>query len=527
MEGKRMKLKFILLFVLIVVTGTYFPAVAQTEAEPFTLTILGTNDMHSYYAETPDKVDEGQTAVTGSIGYAKISAYKHQIAEENPVLLFDAGDALHGQVFATLLEGESIVWLMNEGGYDAMAPGNHDFNYGYQHLIDLGYMADFPILASDLIYADTGISVLPEYTIFSIDDQIKVGVFGLATPETRYKSSPENSEGLEFLDPYESAARMTAFLRPHVDLVVAISHLGLDAGSQFTSEGLAQAVPDIDIIVDGHSHTELPDGMTVGDTVIVQAGEHGRFIDRVDVVLQPGEARTDRCEVLSKTARLVSFEELMTLEPDPDVLEAANEMQDLISEVSNEVIGHTDIDLDGERETNRSRETNLGDLIAEAMLLETGADVAITNGGGIRASIPAGDITLGQVITTFPFGNYVVTIESSGQDLIDAMENGLSDYPELKGAFPQIAGMRVVFDPSKPAGSRVVELTVDGEPVDPEATYITATNNFMAIGGDEYTMFADNALLGEFSSFDEILADYLSIYGTKAVKIDGRISVTE
>ena len=130
----------------------------------------------------------------------------------------------------------------------------------------LGYMADFPILASDLIYADTGISVLPEYTIFSIDDQIKVGVFGLATPETRYKSSPENSEGLEFLDPYESAARMTAFLRPHVDLVVAISHLGLDAGSQFTSEGLAQAVPDIDIIVDGHSHTELPDGMTVGDT---------------------------------------------------------------------------------------------------------------------------------------------------------------------------------------------------------------------------------------------------------------------
>ena len=303
--------------------------------------------------------------------------------------------------------------------------------------------------------------------------------------------------------------------------------MGLDAGSEFTSEGLANAVPGIDVIIDAHSHTELPEGKLVGNTLIAQAGEHGRFIDQVEIELAAGEASTDRMTVVSKSAKLVTYEDLLNLEPDPDVLEINTEIEKQINEISSVVIGKTTVDLDGERETNRKQETNLGDLIAQAMLLETGADVAITNGGGIRASIPAGDVTLGQVITTFPFGNYVVTIEATGQDLIDAMENGLSDYPELKGAFPQIAGMRVVFDPSKPAGSRVVELTVDGKPVDPAATYVVATNNFMAIGGDEYTMFADNKLLGEYSAFDEILADYLATYGTEGLEVDGRISTVQ
>ena len=519
------KLKISVLLVLIVLASSFITAGAQ-ESDTVTLTILGTNDVHSYYADSPDSVEEGKTATTGSIGYAKVSAYKKQTAENGPVLLFDAGDATHGQVFATLMEGESIIWLMNEAGYDAMTPGNHDFNYGYEKLIDLDYMADFPIFASNLVYADTEMSVFSEYKIFTIDG-IKVGVFGITTPETLYKSSPINTEGLEFLDPYETGAWMEAFLRPHVDVVIALSHLGLDAGSEFTSEGLAKAAPNIDIIIDGHSHTELPTGMLVGDTLITQAGEHGRFIDQVEIVLKKGAARTDRMSVIFKSSKLITYEDLITLEPDPNIIEVTNEIQNAISVVSEEIIGQTGIDLDGERESNRSRETNLGDLITEAMLLETGADVAITNGGGIRASIPAGDITLGQVITTFPFGNYIVTIEATGQDLIDAMENGLSDYPELKGAFPQIAGMRVVFDPAEPAGSRVVELTIDGTPVDPAGTYVLATNDFMAIGGDQYTMFADNKLLGEFSAFDEVLANYLSLYGTDGLEPDGRISAVK
>ena len=522
--NKKILSVFLVLSVLLTVV---FSAGAQdTAAETVKLTILGTNDIHSYTADTPDKVAEGETAKTGSIGYAKIAAYKKQVAQNGPVLLFDSGDATHGQVIATLLEGESIIWLMNEAGYDAMTPGNHDFNYGYQKLIDFNYMADFPILSGNLVYADSQMSVLPEYTIFDVDG-IKVGVFGISTPETLYKSSPVNTEGLQFIDPYEAGKYYADFLRPHVDLVVCLSHLGLDAGSEFTSEGLANAVPGIDVIIDAHSHTELPEGKLVGNTLIAQAGEHGRFIDQVEIELAAGQASTDRMTVVSKSAKLITYGDLLNLEPDPDVLEINTEIEKQSNEISSVVIGKTTVDLDGERETNRKQETNLGDLIAQAMLLETGADVAITNGGGIRASIPAGDVTLGQVITTFPCGNYVVTIEATGQDLIDAMENGLSDDPELKGAFPQIAGMRVVFDPSKPAGSRVVEITVDGKPVDPAATYVVATNNFMAIGGDEYTMFADDKLLGEYSAFDEILADYLTTYGTEGLEVDGRISTVQ
>jgi 5'-nucleotidase/UDP-sugar diphosphatase len=367
---------------------------------------------------------------------------------------------------------------------------------------------------------------MPQYAIYNVGD-IKVGVFGVMTPETYYKSSPVNTEGLDITDPYEAGKKMSEFLRPHVDVVVALSHLGVDGGSEFVSTGLAEAAPEIDVIFDGHSHTLMEEPVIVGNTLIIQGGEHGRNISQVKVTLKLGESATDRMTIVSKEGSLVTYEALMETEPDADVLDMTTKIQAMMDEVASEIIGKTAVDLDGERETNRSQESNLGDLIAEAMLVETGADVALTNGGGIRASIPAGDITLGQVITTFPFGNYIVTIEATGQDLIDAMENGLSDYPELKGAFPQIAGMTVTFDPKQPAGSRVVELKVGGQPVDPAATYVLATNNFLAVGGDQYTMFADNPLLGEFSAFDEVLAKYLQTHGTDDLKVDGRITPIE
>lgn len=522
-----MKYRFsVSVLVLILVLTTVFSVGAQ-ENPTVTLTILGTNDIHSHYAETPDRVDEGQIATTGRIGYAKISAYKKLVAENGPVLLFDAGDTTHGQVFATLMQGESIIMLMNEVGYDAMVPGNHDFNYGYEKLRDLAYMADFPILAANVFFSDSGISLLPEYTILTIDG-IKVGVFGIATPETLYKSSPANTVGLDFQDPYESASWMADFLDPQVDVIVCLAHMGIDEGSEFVSTGIAEAANNkIDLIIDGHSHSRLDEPIMIGDTMIVQAGEHGRFIDEVKIELKPAAERTGRMEIVGKSAKLVSFEDLLETEPDPEILETIEAIDALISEVSETVIGSTKINLDGERETNRTSETNLGNLVTDAMIAATGADVAITNGGGIRASIPAGDITLGQVITTFPFGNYVVTLETPGQDIIDALEHGLSVYPEPNGGFPQISGMTVKFDPAQEPGSRIVELLINGEPVDPEKTYVLATNNFMAIGGDKYDMLADNKELGQYNAFDEILASYLSERVIEEIPVGERIVAVE
>lgn len=510
-----------ILLILVLILTSVITASAQ-EPTNVTLTILGTNDMHSYYAQTPDKAPEGETATTGRLGYAKISAYKKLLEETGPVLLFDAGDATHGQVFATLLQGESIIMLMEAAGYDAMVPGNHDFNYGQEQLLDLAYMADFPILAANVIYEENGFSFLPEYTILNVDG-IKVGVFGIATPETLYKSSPTNTEGLEFQNPEEIAAWMADYLDPFVDVVVCLSHLGVDEGSEFVSTKIAEATDKIDVIIDGHSHTEMTEPVMVGDTMIIQSGEHGRNIDQVEIELTLPAERTGRAEIVSKIGKLVTYEDLLDLEPDPDILETTAAVEALISEVSEQVIGKSAIDLDGERETNRTSETNLGNLVTDAMIAETGADVALTNGGGIRASIPAGDITLGQVITTFPFGNYVVTIETTGQDLLDAMELGVSVYPDTNGGFPQVSGLKLTFDPSKEAGSRVTELLVNGVPVDPEATYVLATNNFMAAGGDQYTMLADNKLLGEFSAFDEVLAKYLAENEITEIAVGDRI----
>jgi len=311
-----------ILFLLLAI-GILFVAVftvSGQEADTVVLTLLGTNDMHSYAIEKPDSVKEGEVAKTGRIGYAKIAAYKKSVAENGPVLLFDAGDTTHGQVIATLLEGESIIWLMNEAGYDGMTAGNHDFNYGYQKVIDFDYMADFPILISNLTYKDTGMNVMPQYAIYNVGD-IKVGVFGVMTPETYYKSSPVNTEGLDITDPYEAGKKMSEFLRPHVDVVVALSHLGVDGGSEFVSTGLAEAAPEIDVIFDGHSHTLMEEPVIVGDTLIIQGGEHGRNISQVKVTLKLGESATDRMTIVSKEGSLVTYEALMETEPDADVLD--------------------------------------------------------------------------------------------------------------------------------------------------------------------------------------------------------------
>lgn len=517
-----MKKRSISILLILVLILTSVISVSAQESTTVKLTILGTNDIHSHYAETPDRVPEGETATTGKIGYAKISAYKKQLEEAGPVLLVDAGDTTHGQVFATLLQGESIIMLMEAAGYDAMAPGNHDFNYGKDQLLNLAYMADFPVLAANVIYEDTGISFLPEYTILTIDG-IKVGIFGLATPETLYKSAPANTEGLVFQDPAKIGAWMADYLDPHVDVVICLMHMGVDEGSEYVSTKVAEATDKIDVIIDGHSHTALIDPIMVGDTMIIQAGEHGRYIDKVELELSLPPERSEHATIVSKTGKLVSYEDLLDLEPDPEILETIAEIEKEISEISGKVVGKSAIDLDGERETNRTSETNLGDLVTDAMLAETGADAALTNGGGIRASIPAGEITLGQIITTFPFGNYVVTLETTGQDLLDAMELGLSVYPDTNGGFPQVSGMKVTFDPSKEAGSRVTELLINGVAVDPDATYVLATNNFMASGGDQYTMLADNKILGEFSAFDEVLAKYLAENEIKEIKVGERV----
>ncbi len=482
---------------------------AEEMPEEVMITIVHTNDTHA-------RVEAGGY---DGMGFERVATIVKQMEAANPnTLVLDAGDAFHGQVIAQLNEGESIVKIFNEIGYDAMTPGNHDFNYGKERLLELNEMAEFPIVAANVMYEDYS-EFLPGYTIKEVDG-VKVGIFGISTPETKYKSHPRNTEGLDIFDPVIASKLMVAKLEDNVDVIIGLVHLGLSESSEHTSRLVAENVEGIDLIVDGHSHTELTEGLMVGSTLIAQAGGYDNNVGIVDLVVKNGM-------VTSKTARLINKEEAAELDPDPAITAIIEEVEEINNLITEEFVVTSDIDLEGERENVRAGETNLGNLITDAMIDFTGADVALTNGGGIRASIPAGDITVGDVITVLPFGNYVVTIDVTGAELVQALEHGYSAYPETLGAFPHISGMNVVIDPSQEVGSRVVEVTVNGEELDLEETYSLATNDFLAAGGDDYTMFGDNEITGLYPGLEEILIEYMKEYGTEGSPVEGRIQTID
>ncbi len=312
---------------------------------------------------------------------------------------------------------------------------------------------------------------------------------------------------------------MVDMLEGQVDVIVALGHLGVDESSTYTSEAVINSVDGIDVFIDGHSHTALEGGKMVGDTLLVQTGEYDKNLGIVNLMVKDG--------MVTAEASLFSKEAAADVTPNAAIVSVIDEVKAENEVITNVKVASTTVTLDGERGQVRAGETNLGNMIADAMIDVTGADVAITNGGGIRASINPGDITKGDVITVLPFGNYVMTKEIKGSDILAAIEHGIDSYPETKGAFPHISGMRVEFDPNQPAGSRIVKVMVGGEMLDPNAMYTLATNDFMAYGGDDYGMFADYPILGEFDGLDEVLIDYMAKVDPATVKVDGRMMAHE
>lgn len=567
-------------------TAARAPKLKVTEDKQ--LVIMHLNDTHG-------RVEEGKY---DGMGYARVKTLVDQERAVNEnVLLLDAGDTIHGTVFAALSRGESIVDIMNTMDYTAMAPGNHDFNYGLDRLEELEEKMNFEILASNVEYKTDGHTAFKPYIIKEIDG-MKVGILGVSTPETAYKTNPTNVEAVTFTNPIATANKAVIDMSNEgVNYIIAISHLGMDEDSYYTSIRLAEEVDGIDLIVDGHSHTTLKEGLKIEDTLIVQAGFYDKNLGKVEIAINKdgstnataslitkAEAigRTEEVEVeistlinakedytiksgdtlseisfdkeisqativdannqivnpdliytndslvlpkeMTETVKVVQTKVIPGVAKDQGVVDVISKIKVENEKITSVVVGHTDINLLGERNDVRTGETNLSKLLTTSMLEKTGADVAITNGGGIRASINEGDITKGDVISVLPFGNYVVVIDVTGQDIIDAMENGLQSYPNARGAFPHIAGMTVQFDPSQPSFERVVDVTLtNGEKIDPAKTYSLATNDFMSVGGDEYASFKGKNITGEYESLEEILSEYIGTVGTADISAEDRI----
>ncbi|MDO5712820.1 MAG: 5'-nucleotidase C-terminal domain-containing protein [Tissierellia bacterium] len=494
--------------------GMSSAAFAEPEAKPEEVVLFHLNDTHGRAAENKDPEKAAKEKI---IGYARLKTYKDL---NKNALLLDAGDTLHGTTFATISRGKSIVRLMNEAGVDVFVPGNHDFNYGYPRLLELVKQAKFSVVAANVKEEKDGTYPMDGHVIKEINGK-KIGIFGLATPETRTKSNPLNTEGVEFEDYIEVAKREVKALQDEkVDAIVLLCHLGIDESSDERSDIVAEKVEGIDVVIDGHSHTLLKDGMTVGNTLIAQTGEHMQNLGKVTLTFNGDK-------LVNKKAEILSYDDLKNVTPDEGILKSVEEIEKENKPFLEEFVGRTEVDLEGKRENVRTGETNLGNLLTDAMLDISKADVAITNGGGIRATIPKGDIRMQDILNSFPFTNYPVKLEVTGKTILEALEYGVDKAPDVVGKFPHVGGMTFKYDPKQEPGSRVFDVLVKGEPIDLDKKYTLVTNDFMAVGGDGYEMFKDAVKLSEHPLLSEVLADYIKAHSPVAPKVEGRVVVAD
>jgi 2',3'-cyclic-nucleotide 2'-phosphodiesterase (5'-nucleotidase family) len=446
----------------------FFPLIllGGAGAEGATIRLLHVNDIHGFAEPyTPYEAKEPMG------GVAWLAAKAGSLRKEKPTLFLAAGDVIQGNNWTNLSRGRSSVELLNMVGLDALVVGNHEFDFGQEVLKTRISEARFPVLAANV----EGFDVLRPYVIRELDG-VRVAILGIVTDDTPVATHPKNVAGLTFRPAAETVIRYLPELRRQASLIVVLSHLGYAADRK-----LAEQAPGIDVIVGGHSHTRVDSPTRIGNTVIVQAWEHGKTLGVLDITLDNGK-------IVSFDGRLEDIRPDRG-QPDPDVLSLVQKYRREADAVLEGKAGETGVDLDGENV--RKRETNLGDLVADVIRDVSGADAAIINGGGIRASIAKGAILVKNVYTVLPFDNYIVAIRLSGSRIRQALEHGVAGVETRAGAFPQVSGLSFVYDPTAPAGSRVREVLIGGKPLDPDREYSVATNDFLAAGGDGYTAFGD------------------------------------
>ena len=528
---KTRKSLWSLCMILVMILSVMFTGVTTVRAEETEdmtgkLVVLHTNDIHGYFEADVENGHLGIDAVAAAKDY-----YKSLGAN---VLLLDAGDFAQGHTLVSYTKGMSAIEFMNAAGYDAISLGNHELDYGYDNMVALVEAAKFPVLDANILSKETGKPMFDANAIFEFGD-LKVGVFGLDTPETQTKASPLNVKKITFLDNEElfacAQAQVDELKAAGCNYIICIGHLGVDAESTGRrSTDLIENVTGINLFIDGHSHTAFESGSRVKDTLVVSTGN---YLNNLGVVVYDGT---------TTTATLISAAEYAG-ERDAEVAALVETKADEVAAAYDALFAKTLYDLDGNKPVVRSRETNLGNFAAGAYLyaattyaaeyeLGITVDGAISNGGGIRASIPAGDISMNTLMTVFPFGNSVTIIGVTGAQLLEALEAACFICPEASGAFPQTAGIEFTLDTTVPyangelypdstyyapanPGSRVTVTSVGGKEFKLTDTYYIATNNFTAAGGDTYYVFgqADYVVQTEIVDADALIAYVNSMDG--------------
>jgi 5'-nucleotidase len=515
-------------------------------AQAFTLHLLHFNDFHSRieainaFDSTCSAEDEAAGECFGGAARmaTAVAEMRAQLAEEGDgVVVLNAGDVFQGSLFFTTYGGEAEADMMNRIGIDAMVYGNHEFDGGPEPLAKFIELAEFPVISGSVdVSGDNLLGPLAEdHLVLEIAGE-KVAIIGATTPDTAEIASPGPT--VSFRDPVEYLTGTVSDLQAEgVDKIIVVSHLGTPADIR-----VAEAVPGIDAVVGGHSHTlfsntveEAPykyplmvDGPD-GPVPVVQAGAYSKYLGHLALTFD------DEGTLTAATGDTVLLDKAVT--PDPEILARIAELAGPIEELKQRRVAEIDADIDGSRETCRAQECAMGSLVADAMLERVqgqGVTIALQNGGGLRASIGAGEVSMGDVLAVLPFQNTLSTFNIPGSGLVAALENGVSQVEEGGGRFPQVAGLRFTWDPSvAPMEGRITSVEVrEGDawvPLDPDAVYAVATNNFMRNGGDGYTALRDEATnaYDYGPGLEMVLADYLSAHPDYVPGTSGRITRAE
>lgn len=518
------------------------------------LVIVHTNDIHGYVITDP---------AVPSVGYAQIKQYKADAqALGAQVLLLDAGDASQGQPIVNLSKGATAFKLMNDAGYDAMCPGNHEFDWGVDQFLQNAETATFSILCANLLRTADKTLYFEPYRLFALEGYT-VGVIGLDTPETLTKANPALMKNVTFLmgdELYAATQRYVDEVKAAgADLVVVLGHLGVDeesAGNRSTD--VIANVTGIDLFIDGHSHVVLNERLpqkheegaeNVPTTLLVSTGSYGHNI---------GEVVFDG-QTLSASLFAAQPTQVSAAYGDAELSAEIQALHDAIEAELSVAFASTLVLLDGNKAPGvRTQETNLGDFCTDAMLWQANQSysqpvaAAFNNGGGIRASIQIGDVTMKDMKTVFPYGNTLQVMTLTGSELLELLEACSFSTPEPSGGFMQVSGITYTIDttvpyekgeqypestyfaPAKP-GSRVTIHTVGGEAFDADKAYVIVTNDFSAAGGDQsYVLKYANQQTGfnTYIALEDALINYTrevlgGVIGEDYAAPQGRITVIQ
>lgn len=507
----------------------------------YELNILHINDLHSRiesinkFDSTCSAEEEGKNECFGGVARLKsLIDQKRQDLSGKNVLLLNAGDNFQGSLFFTTYKGLVEAEFLNLMKFDAMTVGNHEFDESEDGLAGFLDKIEFPVVTANVLpshKSKIGDRIKPSI-VLEVGGQ-KVGIVGAVANDTPELSSP----GPDILigdDVATTTAAVEELKKQGVDKIIALTHVGYPRDLAAIAK-----IPDVDVVVGGHSHSLLsntdekaegpyptmvdnPGGYKVP---VVQAASYTKYLGDLVVTFD------DKGVVKAAKGDPILVDS--SVKPDQAVLARVAELAKPIEELRSKIIAKTEAPIDGSRDNCRAKECEMGSLVADAMLDRVkgqGVTIAITNGGGLRASIDAGDVSMGEVITVLPFQNTVATFQIKGDGIREALENGLSKLEEAGGRFPQVAGLKYSFDRSKPVGSRVVSVEVkEGEgygPLDPAKTYSLVTNNYMRNGGDGYDVFkakGENAY-DYGPGLETVLADYLAAHQPFKPYTDGRIT---